>query len=83
MSEIVVANLFFDSDKNTGIIGGTTTDTFTIRAGSVDQLIANSTSITFPGSAVYTGNADFSSANVVGVGGISTGKAIAMAIVFG
>ena len=40
--------------------------------------------VTYTGTATYTGNADFSSANVTGIeAGISTGKAIAMAIVFG
>ena len=37
----------------------------------------------YTGNTIYTGTADFSSANVVGEFGISTGKAIAMAIVFG
>lgn len=43
MSEIQVANLWFESSKSTGIVGGVSTNTYTIRAGGVDQLIINST----------------------------------------
>jgi hypothetical protein len=42
MSEIQAANLWFESSKSTGIVGGVTTNTYTIRAGGVDQLIVNS-----------------------------------------
>ena len=43
MSEIQVANLWFESSKSTGIVGGVSTNTYTIRAGGVDQLVINST----------------------------------------
>lgn len=45
MSEIVAANVFFSSDKQTGIIGGTP-NTFSIIAGNTTSLIANSSGVT-------------------------------------
>lgn len=45
MSEIVVANVFFSSDKQTGIIGGTTANSFTFVAQNTTVLVANSSGL--------------------------------------
>lgn len=147
MSELIVSNVFFVSDKSTGIVGGATGNTFSFKVNGSDKLIVNSSSLSFNtafsvtslsangsnGSAgqflasngsgiywtsnitatyTYTANVILTSANLVintnagivangsvgssgqallsngssaywGTAGITTGKAIAMAIVFG
>lgn len=52
MSEIQVANLWFESSKSTGIIGGTSNNTFTIRTNSIDQLVVNTSTTYARGSVV-------------------------------
>jgi hypothetical protein len=44
MSEIVVANVFFSSDKNVGVIGGTP-NTFSFKADGNTVLTVNSSSV--------------------------------------
>lgn len=71
--------------------GNTSGPSITIYAGngeiafnSTSNMSFTATAIDYSGVVTYTGNIDFSSANVTGIeAGISTGKAIAMAIVFG
>jgi hypothetical protein len=50
MSEIVVANVFFSSDKQTGIVGGTS-NTFSFNVDNTQVIAVNSTSFS-----VRTGN---------------------------
>ena len=69
MSEIVVANVFFSSDKQTGLVGGTP-NTFSIIAGNTTSLIANSAGITL-------NNVSFSSNSSVSVGNSSVSISIA------
>ena len=76
-------NATFSSATINGNVAYTGTATYT---GNADYTSANAqySNVSYSGTATYTGNADFSSANVTGIeAGISTGKAIAMAIVFG
>ena len=68
MSEIVVANVFFSSDKQTGLVGGTP-NTFSIIAGNTTSLIANSAGITL-------NNVSFSSNSSVSVGNSSVNSTI-------
>lgn len=50
MSEIVVANVFFTSDKQSGIVGGTS-NTFSFKVDNTSVLSVNSSTFS-----VYSGN---------------------------
>lgn len=55
MSEIQVANLWFSSGKTHGVLG-TTADVVTIRTGSSDRLLVNTTVFSVNGMNVVVGN---------------------------
>jgi hypothetical protein len=57
MSEIVVANVFFTSDKQTGIVGGTT-NTFSFKVDNTNILTVNSSTFSVNTNTfnVYSGN---------------------------
>lgn len=47
MSEIQVANIWFNAGKSDGIVGGAVANTFSLRTDGVDRLIINSTAVSY------------------------------------